>query len=433
MRNLKYVQHSARYLHSDLPLVATAWDVVTDSLVCAFGPSKSKEVIQLKKTSIANSHEESILIASWDAKCPLSDLELDDVLNLHHFGHSDTSCLVLAGGDIIVVRGQPLPGEEKIEIVGSVDAGVTAAAWSPDEELLVVTTRANTLLFMTADFENLASTSMLVEDAVLSKHVNVGWGKSETQFKGKRSRALRDPTIPENVDEGTLSSYDCKQVTISWRGDGAFLAVNTIEEAARRMIRVYSREGSLDSVSEPVDGLESALSWRPSGNLIAGLQRLEEQVNVIFFERNGLRHGQFELRLSADDQKQWVSAIDLCWNIDSSILAVSLQGTVQLWTMGNYHYYLKQDIRCSSSMHNLCPPLLAWHPEKPLRIAILERDTHQPERPEDSSDRSVANTYTNALHSFLFSNVVAAGSTTAPNNFGTIAVIDGCEWHLPYR
>ena len=425
MRNLKHIQHSAHYLQSDLPLVATVWDTATDSLVCAFGPSRLKKVIELKKTSAGTSNEEPILIASWDAECPLPDLEVDEVLNLQHSGHSEKSCLVLAGGDIIVVREQPLPGQEKIEIVGSVDAGITAAAWSPDEDLLVVITRANTFLFMTADFEIVATISFLREDAMLSKHVNVGWGKSETQFKGKRVKALRDPTMPEKVDEGTLSYYDRKQVTISWRGDGAFVAVNTIEEAGRRMIRVYSREGTLDSVSEPVDGLEGALTWKPSGNLIAGLQRLDKQINVIFFERNGLRHGQFGLRLSADDQKQWASAIDLQWNIDSSTLAVCFQDKVQLWIIGNYHYYLKQDIPFSSSRRDSCPLLLAWHPEEPLRIALLERDTHQPGRLEDSGDHSVAAIYTNALHTVHFSNVVAGGSNIAPQDFGTIAVIDG--------
>jgi elongator complex protein 1 len=111
-------------------------------------------------------------------------------------------------------------------------------------------------------------------------------------------QALLDPTVPESIDEGVLSAFDDRSVTISWRGDGAYFAINKVEEEQRRMVRVYSREGQLDSVSEPVDGLEGALSWRPSGNLIAGVRRLKDKIEVVFFERNGLRHGEFDLRLT---------------------------------------------------------------------------------------------------------------------------------------
>ena len=146
--------------------------------------------------------------------------------------------------------------------------------------------------------------------------------------------------MPEYVDEGLKSEFDKGQVTISWRGDGAFVAVNSIEDKSRRMVRIFSREGVLESVTEPVDGLEGALSWRPAGNLLAGIQRKQNEVNVVFFERNGLRHGQFPLRLTAEDAQTWGAQIQLHWNTDSSVLAVIFNDRVQLWTMGNYHYYL---------------------------------------------------------------------------------------------
>ena len=193
----------------------------------------------------------------------------------------------------------------------------------------------------------------------------MGWGKKETQFQGKGAKALRDPTVPEKVDEGVLSPNDDGRVAISWRGDGAYVAINSVEAAAsRRVIRVYTRDGALDSVSEPVDGMESALSWRPSGNLIASIQRFEDRVDVIFFERNGLRHGQFPLRAPkghnlAEDR------IGLQWNSDSTVLAAILSDRMQLWTMGNYHWYLKQEIRTASA-----PLSAAWHPEKSLRLAL---------------------------------------------------------------
>ena len=286
-------------------------------------------------------------------------------MSLHYFGDSLTACLVLAGGDIVVVREEPMAGEDRIEIVGSVDEGITGARWSPEEELLAITTKADTVVFMSRSFEGITDIAMTAEDLKASNHVSVGWGKKETQFQGKGAKALRDPTIPEKIDEGVLSPNDDSRASITWRGDGALLAISTIEGNARRLIRVYSREGVLDSVSEPVDGLEGALSWRPAGNLIAGIQRLENRVDVVFFERNGLRHGQFSLRLTPEQLQLPGQHIKLSWNSDSTVLAVVLADCTQLWTMGNYHWYLKQEIKTSSSLPTA---LLAWHPERSLQL-----------------------------------------------------------------
>lgn len=374
MRNLKIVRLAEVHRQKDLPLTATAWDAASDTVVCAFGPAEDRPVIQVRRArqdgyaadlAEADTFE---IIASWDSDCPLPDLNTDRILSLHYFADTLTACLVLEGGDIVVVREEPLPGEDKIEIVGSVDFGIKAAAWSPDEEILTVLTRANTFLYMTREFEDVGNTWFNPKDLEVSQHVSVGWGKRETQFQGKRAKALRDPTVPEKVDEGKLSSCDNGSTAISWRGDGAYVAVNSIEHDSRRVIRVYSREGVLDSVSEPVDGLEGALSWRPSGNLIAGIQRLEDRIDVVFFERNGLRHGEFTLRLTEEERMTWASRIHLSWNVDSTVLAVCLKDRVQFWTTGNYHYYLKQEIPVLIDPEFPHPYSFRWHQEKALRF-----------------------------------------------------------------
>ena len=379
MRNLRNVHQSAVTFSADLPLTATTWDISTNTVLCTFGPTPSNPIIELRRYKDHDKNDQApasrndlSLIASWDALCPLPDLESDSILSLHFLADVSIVCLVLAGGDIIVVREDSPPGEDKIEIVGSVDAGITAAAWSPDEELLAISTRARTLLYMTRDFENIKNISFISEDLKASRHVSVGWGKSETQFKGKRAKALRDPTMPESIDEGHLSAFDRENTAISWRGDGEFLAVNCLEPGSRRAIRVFSREGKLDSVSEPVDGLEGALSWRPAGNVMAGIQRKADGIEVVFFERNGLRHGKFELRLSREDMGSWASSISLQWNVDSSVLAVIFKDRIQLWTMGNYHYYLKQEVPIAGPQGDasFAPLSLSWHPEKNLQLLI---------------------------------------------------------------
>lgn len=257
------------------------------------------------------------------------------------------------------------PGAAHIEIAGSIDAGIAAARWSYDDELLVLATKVDTVIFMSRSFDAIAEVTMTVDDLQASKHVSVGWGKKETQFQGKGAKALRDPTIPEKVDQGLPSALEDSSTTISWREDGAYVAINSVRAGSRRVIRVYTREGVLDSASEPVDCLEGSMSWRPSGNLIAGIQRLSDRVDVVFFERNGLRHGQFTLRFPPDLLSTNIP-INLEWNPDSTVLAVSFGGTVQLWAMGNYHWYLKQEIRCASTCFRP-----SWHPEKPMRLSLV--------------------------------------------------------------
>ncbi|EKD16630.1 IKI3 family protein [Drepanopeziza brunnea f. sp. 'multigermtubi' MB_m1] len=401
LRNTRYDQWAPLGSFNGRTLSAATWDLANDSVLCAFGPTENEPVIELVRITAKSDSYEHTSITSWDAPCPNPDLACDEILSLHYFADSLTACLVLAGGDITVVREEPQPGEDRIEIVGSVDEGITAAKWSPDEELLAITTKANTLVFMSRSFEGVTDVAITPEDLKASNHVSVGWGKKETQFKGKGAKAMRDPTMPEKIDEGVLSSNDDSRASISWRGDGAYLAISTIEAATRRVIRVYSREGVLDSVSEPVDGLEGALSWRPAGNLIAGIQRFGDRVDVVFFERNGLRHGQFTLRLTPEQLQRSDEHIKLSWNSDSTVLAVLMSDHTQLWTMGNYHWYLKQVIGNETL---LAASPLVWHPEKPLQLLTVGPDSV-------------------SIIDYVF--YTARSSTAPPNDHGIVAVIDG--------
>jgi len=404
MRNLRNINHTQIDFPADhLPLSSSTWDTDNVALVCTFGPSPTDSTIQVKRFSQdAYRPEDGKLIASWNAPCPSPDLECDKVLCTKYLPETQAICLILAGGDMILVREAPNGDEEPIEIIGSVDSGIKTATWSPDDELMAICTGSETVILMTRLFESTANVSLSPEDVQVSAHVSVGWGKSETQFKGKRAKALVDPTMPEHIDEGTLSEYDDGKSTITWRGDGAYFALNHLGQDRRRMIRVFTREGVLDSVSEPVDGLESALSWRPAGNLIAGIQyKTSKGVDVVFFERNGLRHGQFSLRLDEMARPPWAQKISLEWNIDSTVLAVSFCDRVQLWTMGNYHYYLKQEILLTEAR---LPAEVKWHPENALQFSVSAM---------------------NSLFDLTYHLHVASGGTLPPKDIGLVAVIDG--------
>ena len=249
----------------------------------------------------------------------------------------------------------------------------------------------------------------------------MGWGRAETQFRGLRAKnAPRDPTLPEKVDEGILSPHDDGKARLHWRASGECLALTRIEEipgkSARRVVRVYTRDGQIESFSEPIDGLEGVLSWRPSGQWIATVQRTgNNETEIVFLERNGLRHGGFPLR------KPWNKVRELAWNSDSSILAVSLDDQIQLWTVSNYAWQLKQEIPLSDSGKTQDYDLV-WHPEKPFvfftrlpGIIFLFRVL--------TSDRVDRYEYTFDL---------CKDSSNPPFDYGLVAVIDGgTTFHVP--
>jgi elongator complex protein 1 len=111
----------------------------------------------------------------------------------------------------------------------------------------------------------------------------------------------------------------------------------------RRVLRIYNRDGVLQSTAEAVPGLEHPLSWRPSGNLIVGAQRFgtfpgagkgrEGRHDIVFFEKNGLRHGEFGLRhgspgvgpSDAKERKWGYKVKEVCWSADSNVLLVWIE------------------------------------------------------------------------------------------------------------
>ena len=374
--------------YPDLHIIDSVFDVISDSITFVLSSEESQiiEVQQFHKTGNIS------ILASFPVNSKL--------INFIHFVDATQLIFVFANGDIVTASYNTLTNEIDdtiIEIVGSIDVGISAALWSIDEETLAIVTNENKLLLLSRVFEPICEKLLDSSDIKItdSKHVSVGWGKKETQFKGKGFKALerererealkhaglddnvtqlRDPTVNE-IEKGTLSTFDDQSVQISWRGDCEYFSVSTVEPVIvedtgemyeRRVIRVFNREGELDSVNEAVDGLEHTLSWKPQGALIASTQRHiddedgEQVLDLVFYERNGLRHGQFNTRLNPETE----IIQNLTWSSDSEILLFQLQDRVQLWTTKNYHWYLKQELFANDII------FAKFHPEKPLNFMI---------------------------------------------------------------
>ncbi|XP_034996299.1 elongator complex protein 1 isoform X1 [Zootoca vivipara] len=281
-------------------------------------------------------------------------------------------CVATATGDVILCN----LNTNQLECVGSVDSGLTVMSWSPDQELVLLATGQQTLILMTRDFEPITESQIHQDDFGEGKFITVGWGKKETQFHGSEGKKAAR-TKP--VEVLPALPWDDRRPRITWRGDGQYFAVSAVcPETGARKVRVWSRELVLQTTSEPVPGLEQALAWKPSGSLIASTQDKANKHDVVFFEKNGLLHGELTLPF----QKGQVKVNELLWNSDSMILAVWLEELkmedtaqpktyVQLWTTGNYHWYLKQSLHFDSSEGSQSIVSLAWDQEMPYRLHIL--------------------------------------------------------------
>lgn len=49
-------------------------------------------------------------------------------------------CIIFSHGDVVLFHNEATEMGETVEVVGSVDSGISCMAWSPDEELVVMVT-----------------------------------------------------------------------------------------------------------------------------------------------------------------------------------------------------------------------------------------------------------------------------------------------------
>ena len=305
---------------------------------------------------------------SWSARAEWP-LQLDGVepgnvvVGLHYDALEEKAVVVLVNGDFIEVRN----GEATV--VGSLETEVEACEWSPTGELACLVTRSGKVMLLSTDFDLgdvvMGEHQMTEADLELAeKHVSVGWGKRETQFQGRGARAVQrsqDPTVNQDIELRDPVPTDRQSVTLSWRGDGEFVVVNS-NVGNQRALRVLTPSGQLDSVSEPASQLYGLVAYEPRGALIATVRPNEVQ----FFERNGLKRYSFAID-NADD------VVQLAWSSDSSILAIGYDaGYIDLWTQKNWHWYRKQRVFTGGL------PAVVWHPELPRTMGVsVESDLIQ--------------------------------------------------------
>uniref|UniRef100_A0A8C5CLG3 Elongator complex protein 1 n=1 Tax=Gadus morhua TaxID=8049 RepID=A0A8C5CLG3_GADMO len=360
MRNLKLLKSlcNAELSHSAGSPLCVAVRSDTDSLLLAsefsiieFDPRTGQVVNDVSLT------EEGYMPDDGSGK----------LVGIQELAELESVCVATATGDVILYN---LTTNE-VECVGSVESGLTSMSWSPDEELVALTTGQQTVIMMTKEFEPITEVGIHQDDFGEGKFITVGWGKKETQFHGSEGKqAAQKKMLP-------AMAWDDRRPRVSWRGDGQLFAVSAVcPQTGARRVRVWSREGVLQATSESLNGLEQALCWRPSGSLIACTQRHPNKHSVVFMEKNGLLHGDFTLPCSRDQAK----VKELLWNSDSTVLLVWLEDVhsgadghiMQLWAVGNYHWYLKQSLAFGRDPQR-APACVHWDPQRPLRLHVVTR------------------------------------------------------------
>ncbi|KAG2015494.1 pol II transcription elongation factor [Coprinopsis cinerea AmutBmut pab1-1] len=413
MRNLSLIASDfTSFNYANANWTATALDLDENVLYAASERKNLDGEVEVELWRVASQkpptntevQESPIMTATFTTTASSAFPKASQIVSLRVVAETRQVVVVMGGGDIVIISidedGSPT------EVEGTFETGISAASWSPDDSLLAIVTGDKKLILMTSSFDVLSEGPLHPKEFGEDAPINVGWGSKQTQFHGSLGKSAAQ--APKILKIGS-SPDDDHAPRISWRGDGTYFVVSSLAEMdelgfQRRTLRVYDRNGTLQSTSEPVPGLEHGLSWRPSGNLIAGTQRFgfegggagkQERHDVVFFERNGLRHGEFTLNpdcfapkagTSSTPELQWgYSVRELSWNSDSSILAVWVETpighVVQLWTTGNYHWYLKHEILAPPPSEGVPGTFtsLQWHPESAFHlilttpVAIIQR------------------------------------------------------------
>lgn len=237
----------------------------------------------------------------------------------------------------------------QVEEVTHCKHGIKAMQWSPDQELVVfVDGELNVVTMIGSEYEPINEVQLKDDTFGDRQFMSVGWGKKETQFHGSEGKAAaKKPKPSEEINVEEDEREVDQSVHVSWRADGEYFAVGYLAPFGQRAFKVFNKEGALQYTSEKCNGLHGSLAWRPSGQWIAVAQYLEERYVMALFEKNGLRHREIPLTLDFEAGQRVRS---LHWSPDSDVLAVYWEDGkkeschVFLYVIGNYHWYLKQEL-----------------------------------------------------------------------------------------
>ena len=291
-----------------------------------------------------------------------------------------------------------------LEGVGTVEGGVAVAGWSPDGELLAVVTGLGQLVLMTPDWDVVWEGTVSNNEPVFpqptappdtdcvvspsevshlhSSNCSISWRGDGKYFAtctedmheysdcSEHERKVRPPRIRiwdrETHELHALGEPEQGLLpVISWQPNNRHLFVanhTSPDDKRNKMSPDALEEKNLDPKARGPQG--QAPEVRHVGAWKRELRRRQEAAiatgegtscnKVTLYERNGLRHGSFDIPRIEDLMK--IESMN--WSPDSELLAVILSPSsdhlsshehtqsiriLQLWHRSNWHWYLKYE------------------------------------------------------------------------------------------
>jgi elongator complex protein 1 len=132
------------------------------------------------------------------------------------------------------------------------EGGITALAWSPDYELVALTTGKQRVLLLTQEWDMVGERTL---DGSLPPE-DVEGEQLEAENDDDSETALAE----ETEDVPALSAACLPVPTLAWRGDGKYLVVSSTHTVAgqvkaKRTFRVWSREFQVISTCDDPLGM----------------------------------------------------------------------------------------------------------------------------------------------------------------------------------
>ena len=315
------------------------------SIVYAISYKKTLYTIQFTKD-----WQSIIQVDSKDLSSEI--LEQQQILKVHLLRYNNSIIIILKDG--FIFKFDIL--EEKLEEIGEQEEGFHTAELSPNEEYLVVATGTgvNSLALFNKDFE-LQDEKPIIEDP------------NDTEFYNRKLLSVK----------------------IVWRYDSEFFNIQVKTEEGCKCI---TKDKNLNTFLSPAksdeeeDGLVqsmtekwrssvvgSCLTWMPNGSLIMSndekvLKNGKKESRIIMFEKNSLRHGQFNLpyigkNIDENSTESNLQVLDLSWNKSTQMQAILCKVNIEnvtenkqvvlLYMRNNYKWYLKKVISITSDKVSL--------------------------------------------------------------------------------
>jgi elongator complex protein 1 len=302
---------------------------------------------------------------------------------MEHLPELDSVCCIVKSGRAFLCDLCGLTAEELdhgIKTESGATQKIANAAWSPDQLYCILIDENTQFAYLkTKDLSESYQQIPLSGDSGTARdsRVDVGWGKTETQFQGKAGKQAREVAKPS---EYTAHSTDDKFPYISWRPDSQLFAISYFVEGTRK-IKVFNLDGSFFQVSEPLPGLIGALSWSSENQFITSVQLKKSPPGlfVIFLEKNGYKYTHSEIKICDQNDGSIIISHTL-WNSQKFLCVVvydikANKSIIQIWKKSNAQWYQKfQDINDLNGKISA----IQWDPLKPFRLhVLLPNNTYQ--------------------------------------------------------